>query len=355
MSPSTSNSTEFIDLESLPRQSDPTSIPYPISSESNSRNNTNLNTNTTTPSRPSTLSVTTDFDNEEPVNTSELDPLDSYAAASPTGQVFSQHAHGHGNHQSTGPSTGRFGRQTSSTASPINWRKPRFPRTMRVLDKLWIPPQIRLFLSRPIVLVSLLLLSIFGFGYTMMGYSPPLARGSGNEGSGLSKLLPISILPDDGDDGRQILPAIYRPHISSLVFPTSPSSLNQPETILALETKLLSFLLRPIQSYSEALSENILKCPLKLADQLVNPDQLNGEIGFWRDEVDKEMIAQKRAQLVKYLHDVAGSGQRVVGNPDMPGGRGIVLTGGNHVGHQTFLSLLDGYYFHLAKVAIATW
>jgi hypothetical protein len=72
-------------------------------------------------------------------------------------------------------------------------------------------------------------------------------------------------------------------------------------------------------------------CPLELADGLVNPDQYKGSIDFWRDEVGREVILDKRAELVQWLEARIENGEKVVWEDGMGGGQGIVMTGGNKV------------------------
>lgn len=76
-------------------------------------------------------------------------------------------------------------------------------------------------------------------------------------------------------------------------------------------------------------------CPLELADNLVNPDQYKGSIDFWRDEVSRDVILEKRASLVNWLAGRIGNGEKVVweGSAEEGKGRGIVMTGGNKVSH----------------------
>jgi hypothetical protein len=77
-------------------------------------------------------------------------------------------------------------------------------------------------------------------------------------------------------------------------------------------------------------------CPLELADNLVNPDQYKGSIDYWRDEVSRDVILEKRASLVNWLAGRIENGEKVVweGSAEGGKGRGIVMTGGNKVSHR---------------------
>ncbi|ORY32097.1 mannosyltransferase putative-domain-containing protein [Naematelia encephala] len=104
------------------------------------------------------------------------------------------------------------------------------------------------------------------------------------------------------------------------------SLLNQHH--FGLGRRLHSFLLRPILDHAEAQSANEAGCPLRVAGQLVNPDQYNGEWEFW-EAIGKPEIAHRRAELVKGLAKRVAAGEEVVAGASSGTGRGIVLTGGN--------------------------
>ena len=72
-------------------------------------------------------------------------------------------------------------------------------------------------------------------------------------------------------------------------------------------------------------------CPLELADGLVNPDQYKGSIDFWKNEVGRDVILNKRVQLVQWLEKKMEDGQKVVWEEGLGSGQGIVMTGGNKV------------------------
>lgn len=95
------------------------------------------------------------------------------------------------------------------------------------------------------------------------------------------------------------------PHAFSSQFP----SLALPSVFLShpkLYRRLHSFLSRPIYSHNYAIEHDVNSagCPRELSDRLVNPDQLEGEKDFWRDEVDTAKIIEKRSEMVRYLEKV---------------------------------------------------
>lgn len=99
-----------------------------------------------------------------------------------------------------------------------------------------------------------------------------------------------------------------------------------------LASKLHAFLTRPILTHQQAAERNERDCPLRVSDLLVNPDQLNGDGRFWREEVGVDMIAEKRVDLVNWLAEKAAEGEQIVGDARVGRGkRGIVVTGGNQV------------------------
>lgn len=108
-----------------------------------------------------------------------------------------------------------------------------------------------------------------------------------------------------------------------------PEALND-QALAALSSKLTAFLRRPALSHEQALEANSAACPPGLSDALVNPDQLKGEREFWQ-HVDADEVLKRRAQLVQYVADQAGT-SKVIGEPtDGKPTRGIVFTAGNAV------------------------
>lgn len=86
----------------------------------------------------------------------------------------------------------------------------------------------------------------------------------------------------------------------------------QLEVYPLLHERLHAFLSRPVRSYDAARPLNEKLCPRDLSDRLVNPDQLNGDGGFWREEVDEALIRKKRVEMVDYLVKVLERGEDVV-------------------------------------------
>ncbi|KAJ9094901.1 hypothetical protein QFC19_007757 [Naganishia cerealis] len=104
------------------------------------------------------------------------------------------------------------------------------------------------------------------------------------------------------------LPESYRDTLSDLKLP------KQLQQYPQLYNRLHAFLSRPVRSYDEATVVNEKKCPRVLSNRLVNPDQLNGDGEFWRDEVSEETIRKKRVEMVNYLVEVIERGEDVVWN-----------------------------------------
>jgi len=67
-----------------------------------------------------------------------------------------------------------------------------------------------------------------------------------------------------------------------------------------------------VRGYWEALEGNERRCPRNVSDELVNPDQLNGDGEFWRNEVDVEKVRKERVGLVDYLAGLVRGGHGVV-------------------------------------------
>jgi len=98
-----------------------------------------------------------------------------------------------------------------------------------------------------------------------------------------------------------------------------------------LSDRLVRFLNRPTYTHEESREYMTEHCPLDLADGLVNPDQYKGSIEFWKAEVGRDVILEKRAELVRWLEGRIEDGEKVVWEEGMGGGQGIVMTGGNKV------------------------
>jgi len=99
----------------------------------------------------------------------------------------------------------------------------------------------------------------------------------------------------------------------------------------SLSDRLVRFLNRPTYTHEESREYMTEHCPLDLADGLVNPDQYKGSIDFWKGEVGRDVILEKRAELVRWLEGRIEDGEEVVWEEEMGGGQGIVMTGGNKV------------------------
>ena len=98
-----------------------------------------------------------------------------------------------------------------------------------------------------------------------------------------------------------------------------------------LSERLVRFLNRPTYTHEESREYMTEHCPLELADGLVNPDQYKGSIDFWKNEVGRDVILNKRVQLVQWLEKKMEDGQKVVWEEGLGSGQGIVMTGGNKV------------------------
>jgi hypothetical protein len=98
-----------------------------------------------------------------------------------------------------------------------------------------------------------------------------------------------------------------------------------------LSDRLVRFLNRPTYTHEESREYMTEHCPLNLADGLVNPDQYKGSIDFWKEEAGRDVILEKRAELVRWLEGRIEDGEKVVWEEGMGGGQGIVMTGGNKV------------------------
>lgn len=126
-----------------------------------------------------------------------------------------------------------------------------------------------------------------------------------------------------------LLPKIYASEFPDLKL---PPSLRASPKFYALNSRLVSFLSRPVLSHSAASQANLEGCPSELSDKLVNPDQYAGDGWFWRDEIDEEEIVRRRVDVVRYLSEAVERGEQILGQEGETGkGRGIVLTGGNQV------------------------
>jgi len=121
----------------------------------------------------------------------------------------------------------------------------------------------------------------------------------------------------------------------SLDYPTFPSghlptAFDDP-LYSTLSDRLVRFFNRPTYNHEESREYMTEHCPLDLADGLVNPDQYKGSIEFWKGEVGRDVILEKRAELVRWLEGRIEDGEKVVWEERMGGGQGIVMTGGNKV------------------------
>jgi len=110
-----------------------------------------------------------------------------------------------------------------------------------------------------------------------------------------------------------------------------PIELRDP-TLAPLSRKLVDFLHRPALSHDAAKVKMRERCPVELADNLVNPDQYKGNEEFWKEEVTPDVIWAKRAELVNWLGQQVGKGESIIWQEGQSKGRGIVMTAGNKVG-----------------------
>jgi hypothetical protein len=115
-------------------------------------------------------------------------------------------------------------------------------------------------------------------------------------------------------------------------FPSAylPAAFDDP-LYSTLSDRLVRFLNRPTYTHEESREYMTEHCPLNLADGLVNPDQYKGSIDFWKEEAGRDVILEKRAELVRWLEGRIEDGEKVVWEEGMGGGQGIVMTGGNKV------------------------
>jgi len=117
-----------------------------------------------------------------------------------------------------------------------------------------------------------------------------------------------------------------------------PAAFDDP-IFLTLSDRLVRFLNRPTYTHEESREYMTEHCPLDLADGLVNPDQYKGSIDFWKGEVGRDVILEKRAELVRWLEGRIEDGEKVVWEEGMGGGQGIVMTGGNKVSSLLIIRL----------------
>lgn len=136
------------------------------------------------------------------------------------------------------------------------------------------------------------------------------------------------------------LPVEYRSHFPSQELPSA--LLDHP----ILYSKLYQFLVRPVYSHEEGLEWNEASCPRETSDALVNKDQLENEGSFWREQVDKDVVREKRADMVKHLAKLATKGLLTYDAADADDTeftarrRGIVTTAGNADTTARLLTLL---------------
>lgn len=124
-------------------------------------------------------------------------------------------------------------------------------------------------------------------------------------------------------------------------FDELPVVLRNP-SLSPLSQKLVDFLARPALSHEAAKDEMRARCPLDLADNLVNPDQYKGNQQFWEEDVTPEVILSKRAELVDWLAIQVDKGEEVIWREDSnkatSKGQGIVMTAGNKVSSLVLVS-----------------
>jgi hypothetical protein len=206
-----------------------------------------------------------------------------------------------------------------------------------------IPPHVRrIFTSSPVLATTLVTFSLVAL-FTLLSPSDSLA-----------------LLPSSWRDQTSSLPSLYPPELSADLIPKYipnsldlkplaerydayfldrklPSTFDSP-ILRPLARRLHEFLGRPGFDVALTQDRNDKHCPLWISNKLVNPDQYNGEIGWW-ESIDGEKIAKARANVVNMLRNRVERGDAVVAEGDNAGtGRGIVMTGGNQVGsiqHQT--------------------
>jgi hypothetical protein len=135
----------------------------------------------------------------------------------------------------------------------------------------------------------------------------------------------------EGEEGLNLslLPEYYViPFGKSLKFPqeTFDTPLLRP-----LGRRLHSFLTRADGwDLEESNRLNEKGCPRRNSDNMVNPDQYFGEIDYW-NKISTDDIAERRAQVVRWLEKRISAGEKVIGEWDDGEGRGIVMTAGNQV------------------------
>jgi alpha 1,2-mannosyltransferase len=187
-----------------------------------------------------------------------------------------------------------------------------------------LPPNVRrLFTSSPLVGVTVLILLCLAlfFHRPIQELVAPFRPWSTSSSPSSSHAPAVALEP------LPTIPLIYEEY-----FPdgTLPSSLTTPEHHLLAE-RLIAFLSRPRESYDEATERMHENCPAEVSDKLVNPDQYNGDSGFWMNDVTKEEIVKRRADVVRWLEERVEQGEKIIGSERTGKGRGIVLTGGNQV------------------------
>lgn len=178
-----------------------------------------------------------------------------------------------------------------------------------------IPPAAR----RPAT-ASTLLLAVVAFAY--FAWSAGITDYLFSSGPNAGDLIYHQVNDQDAD----------RPLGSGNVYHVDmPSAIVGEPALQLLSSRLNEFLHRPIESHDEAKERMRTHCPLELSDKLVNPDQYNGDSPFWINEVDREMIIRKRAELVMNLASKVEEGEKVVWEQGLGKGKGIVMTAGNKV------------------------
>ena len=194
-----------------------------------------------------------------------------------------------------------------------------------------IPPYLRRHLtSPPFIAVFLTFLVLFYVAFLHVSRSPAdVLRSPYPSNISPPPLKPETAPPLTPETSRIALPNLPE-DLYSEYFPT----LQLPESILEyplLAQKLYDFLTRPILDHSsEYEQDSYQSCPPRLSDNLVNPDQYNGDRWFWL-EVNIGEIAYRRAVVVNWFENRLLRGEPVIGTGRTGQGRGIVLAGGNQV------------------------
>lgn len=160
--------------------------------------------------------------------------------------------------------------------------------------------------------------------------------------SSLQPIEPVYLTGDDlrhwtslVDKADETTVPVFRPpateHKAYIADDELPPTLSEDPSLAGLSERLLDFLRRPIQTHDEAKESMRVHCPLEISDKVVNPDQYNGDSEFWKNEVSKDVIVERRLGLVRWLSEKVEQGEKVVWEEGLGKGRGIVMTAGNKV------------------------